>query len=188
MFTMKKKRVVVLVVIPVLIIIFVIFCLLVIVPQESNNVADFLEKKYVRFDGGQEAELFFDNYIDVKNCRNIVFKYRNYENTLTLYKAHTLFCVDAEYTKQQYNQQFNKIFLKTDCPDIEKEYNYYGDYLITTIMIDDYVYENNYCGVFFNSETNTIRYVFLYDVKREQAIESDPRRLVSISCAELDWK
>ena len=183
-----KCRAIILVVILVLILVFVILCLLAIVPQKSEDAKDFLENKYVSFDGGEEAEKFFKNYIDIEGCKNIAFLYRNYENKLTLYKAHTLFCVDVEYTEEQYTQNFDKIFPETDCPDIEKGYNYYGDYLITTIMVDDRIYKNNYCGVFFNSQINTIRYVFLYDIKRERAIESDPRRLISMSSAELDWK
>lgn len=185
---MLKRRTIILIVILVLIFAFVILYLLATPPKKSDDSKDFLENKYVSFDGGEEAEKFFKNYIDIINCKNITFLYRNYENKLTLYKAHTLFCVDVEYTVEQYTQNFDKIFPETDCPEIEKGYNYYGDYLITTIMVDDHVYENNYCGVFFNSQTNTIRYVFLYDINREHAIESDPRRLINMSSAELDWE
>lgn len=183
-----KRRAVVFVVIPVLIFVFLILCLLALRTQNSDNATDFLENKYVSFDGGEEAEKFFKSYIDIQDCKNVAFQYRNYENKLILYKAHTMFCVDVEYSEKQYSQNFDKFFVDTDRPDVEKGYNYYGNYLIATIMLDDPVYKDNYCGIFFNSETNTIRYVFLYDVKRERAIKSDPRTLISRSSEELNWE
>lgn len=183
----KNKSVIVWVLLLLLIPAFIILCLWMFIPQTSDNVIDFLENKYVSFVGGKEAEKFFEKYIDTKNGDVISFQYTNHENKLTLYKMHTLFCVDVKYTKEQYGQVYDKIYSQTDCPDVEKGYNYYGDFLITTIMLDDSVFKENYCGVCFNEKTNTVRYTFLYNVKREQVLRADPRMLIKRSCSKIEW-
>lgn len=51
-------------------------------------------------------------------------------------------------------------------------------------MIDDNIYKNNYCGVFFDADHNIIRYVFMYNLKRE---ETDDIRYIIVKSIDLEW-
>lgn len=153
--------------------------------KTSNSPEDFLNNSYAKYNGGKAANIFFEKYIDVSEYENISFKYVDNESRKTMHKSYTIFVVDIQYKKEQFLNITERTLPDTDHSVIsEDEYNYFGDFFITKIMIDDNIYKNNYCGVFFDTDHNIIRYVFMYNLKRE---ETEDIRYIIIKSIDLEW-
>lgn len=153
--------------------------------KTSNSAEDFLNRRYIKFNGGKEASEFFEKYIDISKYENIAFKYIDNENRKTMYKSYTIFVVDIKYEKKQFLNIMENTLPDTDHFEISKEdFNYLGEFFITKIMLDDEVYKNNYCGVFFADKHNIIRYVFMYKLKRD---EVDDIRFIIERSINLNW-
>ena len=130
--------------------------------------------------------LFFDDYIDISNYESITFRYVDNESTFTIHKSYTVFCVDIEYEEIHFQNMIDDILPYTNYYDIESRYHQYGSFLLTTIMEKKEVYENNYCGIFWDDEHNVVRYLFLYHASREDVLE-DGEISIIIRSIDLPW-
>ena len=50
----------------------------------------------------------------------------------------------------------------------------------------EYVYDNNYCGIFFDSEHSIIRYIFLYNFKPRKDAYLQAKNVIKYSIP-LEW-
>lgn len=175
----NKRLLAMLVVIVVFLMLFfkLLFC------KKSDSVQAFLDRSYTTFNGGAEASVFFDDYIDISDYNSITFKYIDNESAITLHKSYTVFCVDIEYEKIHYQNITDDILPYTNYFDVESQYQQYGSFLLTTIMEKKPIYENNYCGVFWDNERNIVRYLFLYRANRENVLENGE---ISTICRSID--
>ena len=143
---------------------------------------------YVQYNGGKEAQLFFEEFADVGQSQDISFTYRDKDKAITLKSAaHTVFALDIQYSPENYYQHKNHIWKDTDMPDAKEKTNYYDSFLLTTVMTDKDVYKDNTCGIFFNDNDSIIRYVFIYDVSRDDAKE-DGIKAILRSSVSLNWE
>lgn len=182
----NKKHIIILLTLFILTIISPIFYITVknTLCKHSSNLNDFLMDKYISFNGGKKAKDFFDDYLNKTNYKEIVlFKYADNENTISLYKRYTAFCVDASYEENEFFKFKNNII---DKNDIDINYDGYGDYYLFTIEEDQDLYINNYCGVFFDDKHKTIRYVFLLNAKRESVAQYHSQSIISVLGRSLD--
>ena len=169
----------------VLILLFVIVILLVIASpfmyiyfknqqyERTDLSKDYINKNFVSYNGGTEAEVFFNEFVVDNKYIDISFKYRDNDNAIRLYDtSRTIFVLDIMYEADEYPCLFNNIYYKTNQPDVNDISNYKGDFLMTAITEGDSVYLENYCGIFFNKKSSIIRYVFINNVNSIDAIKS----------------
>lgn len=156
--------------------------------KRTDSKDDFLNNNYVQYNGGKEARIFFEEFADVEGNKVISFKYRDKDKAITLKSAtHTVFALDIKYSSENYYHHKNNIWKDTDMPNINEIMNYYNSFLLTTVMLDKDVYKNNYCGIFFNDNDYIIRYIFFYDVKRDDVKEAGIKGAIRSSIL-LDWE
>ena len=155
--------------------------------KKTDSKDDFLNNNYVQFNGGKEAQIFFEEFADVEGNKDISFKYRDKDKAITLKSTtHTFFVLDIKYNSEDYYYHKNNIWEDTDMPNINEKMNYYDSFLLTTVMLDKDVYKNNYCGIFFNDNDYIIRYIFFYNVKRDEVKEVGIRGVICSNVL-LDW-
>ncbi len=166
--TVIKKQTLVLVLVFVLILLLVIASPFIYVDiknsiyKKSNSSSDYLNGNYVSYNGGEKAKVFFDRFVSGKEYRDVSFKYRDNENAVRLHGgSYTVFVLDLQYEENVYKDVFDELYQKTDQPDKNDKSNYYGNYLNASVVLDDPIYLDNYCGIFFNVNDRIIRYVFL---------------------------
>ena len=155
--------------------------------KKTDSKDDFLNNNYVQFNGGKEAQIFFEEFADVEGNKDISFKYQDKDKAITLKSAtHTFFVLDIKYNSEDYYYHKNNIWEDTDMPNINEKMNFYDSFLLTTVMLDKDVYKNNYCGIFFNDNDYIIRYIFFYNVKRDEVKEVGIRGVIRSNVL-LDW-
>ena len=52
--------------------------------SETDSEDEYLNRNYVSYNGGKEAESFFENFVKLDNFNNISFKYRDNDAKFTL--------------------------------------------------------------------------------------------------------
>lgn len=155
--------------------------------KRTDSKYDFLNSNYVQYNGGKEAQIFFEEFADVEENKGISFKYRDKDKAITLKSAtHTVFALDIKYSSKNYYHHKNNVWKDTDMPNINEKMNYYDSFLLTTVMLDKDVYNDNYCGIFFDDNDYIIRYIFIYDVKRNDVREDEIKGIIRSSIS-LDW-
>ncbi len=155
--------------------------------KKTDSKDDFLNNNYVQYNGGREAQIFFEEFADVEGNEDISFKYRDKDKAITLKSAtHTFFVLDVKYSSENYYHHKNNVWKDTDMPNINEKKNYYNSFLLTTVMLDKDFYNDNYCGIFFNDNDYIIRYIFIYDVKRDDVKEDGIKGIIRSSIS-LDW-
>lgn len=158
--------------------------------QRTDSIEEYLNSNYVSYNGGKEAQDFFESFVisDVGDC--VLFKYRDNDAKFTLRSAsHTVFVLDVAYESEYYYSHKDYILSSTNRPDENNIKNYYGSFLITSIILDDNLYKNNYCCIGFDNERCIIRYMFFYDTNRSEATKHGMDSIKGIikSSIMLDW-
>ena len=137
--------------------------------KRTDFKEDFLNGDYIAYNGGKVAQKFFERFVSLDGYETISFKYRDKENAITLKSAtHTTFVLDVKYGSESYIRHKENIWGYTNKPNKNDMNNYFGSYLITVIDNENDIYSDNCCAVCFCEEQNIIRYVFLYNVKRQE--------------------
>lgn len=155
--------------------------------KRTDSKEKFLSGDYTSYNGGKEASEFFKRFAGLDNYEDISFKYRDNDNRITLkHDSHTVFVLDIKYNSEDYLSLKSSLFENTDKPDEENKTNYFGSYLLAAVNLQDKVFSDNYCGIFFDGEENTIRYVFIYNVERDNVSNSDLKAIMR-SSVELEW-
>ncbi len=155
----------------------------------TNSKDDYLKGNYVEYNGGTEAQRFFENFVEF-NENNISFAYRDNDNKITLRSAaHTVFALDVQLDSKDYDLCKNNIWSSTNMPDEDNLENYYGSFLITSIMLEDDLYTSNYGCICFDDEHSTIRYIFFYNTNRKEALRHGVDSIKDIikSSVDLNW-
>ncbi len=172
-----------------------LFGLIVIVPalyitisnaslSKIDSSDSFLTQEYISFNGGKEASIFFKSVVKDNGHINSAFYYRDYSKRWWFgHKYFTSFTLDLQYSENDYQLIKTDILPLTDVSD-SNDYDYYGDFLITSITSEESFYIDNYCGIFFNDEKHIIRYVFIYECDREYI--DHPVRILSWNVT-LNW-
>ena len=159
--------------------------------QRTDSIEEYLNSNYISYNGGKEAQEFFETFVisDIGNC--VLFKYRDNDAKFTLRSAsHTVFVLDVAYESEYYSSHKEYILDSTNRPDENNSKNYYGSFLLTSIILDDNLYENNYCCIGFDNESCLIRYMFFYDTNRSEAAKHgiDSIKGIIKSSIMLDWQ
>lgn len=155
--------------------------------KRTDSKDDFLNNNYVSYNGGEEAQMFFEAFVNLEGNEEISFKYRDKDNAITLKSAtHTIFVLDVKYNSSDYSSHKNNIWSDTNTPDTSDASNYYGSFLMTAVMLKDDIYTDNYCGVFFDDNNYTVRYIFFYNVNRNNAIRDGIKSMIRASIS-LEW-
>ena len=158
--------------------------------QKTDSEDEYLNRNYVSYNGGKEAERFFENFVKLDSFNNISFKYRDNDAKFTLRSAsHTVFALDVEYKAEDYLSHKYNIWENTNMPDENNSKNYYGSFLITSVMLDGGTYTDNYCCIGFDDEHCIIRYLFFYNTNRKEALKHgiDSIKGIIYSSVMLDW-
>ena len=159
--------------------------------QRTDSIEEYLNSNYISYNGGKEAQDFFERFVmsDIGNC--VSFKYRDNDAKLSLKSAsHTIFVLDVEYGSEDYYSHKDYILNSTNRPDEDNNKNYYGSFLLTSIILEDNLYKNNYCCIGLDNERYVIRYMFFYNTNRSEATKHgiDSIKSTIKSSIMLDWQ
>ncbi len=126
----------------------------------SESKEDFLNDQYKSFNGGEDASEFFDRFVNTKDALNVSFKYSDASKVLPIVKCYTVFSVDVTYDQEKYEEIISN---NSEYVISNLENTRVGDYSITLVAVDEQLYQNNYCGIFYNDKDNIVRYLFVCD-------------------------
>lgn len=155
--------------------------------NRTDSTSDYLNNNYVSYNGGRDAQYFFESFAKIDGSKDILFKYRDNEMKIAVIRKNiTAFALDIEYSSEDYSAHMNEIWNSTNMPDKAKSENYYGSFLMTYVTLNGYVYNNNYCGIFFDSKHNIIRYIFLYNFKPKKDSYLNAKSAIECSIP-LEW-
>ncbi len=156
---------------------------------QTNNSRYFLSGEYVSYNGGSDAAIFFEKYVDVRQYKEIAFYYGDYEKMISPLKwiyndnVYTVFVVDVYYDNTIFYDVSSNILSELDQKDLKNvPKNYFDGYKIEDS--DSSLYTNNCAMILFFEYYKTIRFVFICDCKNG-AIE-DVHDLISWSMP-LPW-
>ncbi len=158
--------------------------------KKTNSIEEYLNGNYIEYNGGKEARSFFKNFVKPDSGNNISFKYRDNDARFTLKSAsHTVFVLDVEYEPETYFSQKENILNSTNRPDENNSKNYYGSFFITSVILDDNLYKDNYCCIGFDDDRGIIRYMFFYNTDRKKVLSDGIKgiKIIADSSVMLDW-
>ena len=137
---------------------------------------DFPEHNLAKLHGGEKAQLFFDEYADLRSYKDIKFYYRDSGRQISkLYNSWTVFVLDVYYEEEHFFETVNNILIDTDFSHrhgydgegfCEQDYVLWEDgFFECEIVKDEPLYKNNVAGFFIDPQHHTIRYCFIYTEK-----------------------
>ena len=140
--------------------------------SKANCPELYIEGKYVSYPGGRDIEVFFKDFVSSDDYINIDYNYSfNSVIDWMSISSHTTAVLDLQYDNETYHNIKAQILPLTNNPDPNSDYANHGDFLMTCIMIDQSVYIDNYCGVYFDDKHNIIRYLFIHKLNRDEIID-----------------
>ena len=168
---------------------------------ETHDVNEFFNKTYLGYNGGKDAENFFDEYANFDQYKDIAFHYKDGENDTypfelhRRYYQHTIFVLDVYYEEELFLKISDQILLELTGQNAENVFNLYEQeknksFVGYKIKKDDDIYKNNNAAIFFDPRYHTIRYAFLCN---NTGSEDDVRQAASkVLCVsenynEKDW-
>ena len=154
--------------------------------RRTDSPDDYLSGDYASYNGGEEAQIFFDSFAAHGGDINS-FSYRDNDAAFTLKSAaHTVFALDIKYSPEDYTERKGSIWENTDMPDGGDGENFFGSFLIATVCAGEEIYEDNCCCVCFNDSENIIRFLMFYDIDRREALKDGIKPIIRASIS-LDW-
>ena len=83
--------------------------------KTTDSIDDFLNNNYIQYNGGKEAQVFFEEFADFNKNEVVSFKYRNNEKAITLKPAtHTIFVLDIKPNSENYYSFKDNVWKDTD--------------------------------------------------------------------------
>ncbi|MBE6531811.1 MAG: hypothetical protein E7679_06995 [Ruminococcaceae bacterium] len=145
-----------------------VICLLIGIPKgiyrykirTVTNTKVYLTQKYVKYNYGKDAEVFFNDYAYTENYKDIAFHYCDAEKIISLYNTWTVFVLDVYYDKAEFDNVLDKLTFKINRNEPDSTT---GGFLVYSVKDEDDVYKNNSAFVLIDSERNTVRYVLVCD-------------------------
>ncbi len=126
--------------------------------DETDDIDIFLTKKYTEYNGGNEAEVFFDEYAIVNEYQDAQFHYKDGKKIISTRSYCTAFVLDIYY------EQFPEEIWETPGLNLNSDYHYYNKpFSIYKIDSEKDIYNDNSAFVMIDTQHKTIRYVFVYD-------------------------
>ena len=165
---------------------------------ETHDIKDFLDKTYLEYNGGKDAEVFFNEFAYINNYKDIAFHYKDGEKGNYLnneYYQHTVFVLDVYYPRDIFLEVSDKILLELVGQKAEDIFLLYdGKQAVAfsgyKVEKSDSVYKENIAAVLFDPRYNTIRYAFLCNnvgsVYKLQEVTIHVLN-VSLNSTEKDW-
>lgn len=134
--------------------------------EKSDCVDDLFSKNYVSYNGGEDAQLFFEEYLNLEGYKDVKFHYMDGEKIIALYNFFTVFVVDVYYENEQFFELSNTLIQHNEGVSAEAYFNEYdGLHKIAfsgfKIKKSDTIYQNNTAAIMFDPRYYTIRYAFL---------------------------
>lgn len=121
----------------------------------------YLEEIYVSFYGGKEAQSFFEKYITSEKYIAIDFYYSDDGRMIfPLMKSYTAFVIDIYYREDIFNEVIRNILNEG-----YKSVLLNSSFNFVKIESEDEIYDDNIAAIGWDTNHNTIRYVFVCDVK-----------------------
>ena len=155
--------------------------------RRTDSADAYLTGDYVSYNGGEEAQIFFESFAKHGGGDIISFSYRDNDAAFTLKSAsHTVFALDIKYNGEDYSERKGSIWENTDMPDRSDSGNFLGSFLIATVCAGEEVYEDNCCCVCFNDSENIIRFIMFYNISRKEAVKDGIESIIRASIS-LDW-
>lgn len=151
----------------------------------DENADSFFDNTYASYNGGKDAQLFFNEYAYVDEYKDIDFHYIDGEKIKHYYNFWTVFVLDVYYEKEDYNNHFDNITKNSDeCVSQGKlsisSDSYYDMYRVKK---SNTTYTNNSAYILFHPQYNTVRYVFVLN----EDIESFELKDIVDRSIELKW-
>lgn len=142
--------------------------------KEDSNAESFLSGRYVKYNGGREAAEFFEEYVDLKDYKEIAFNYSDAEKAISFYKYHTCFVVDIYYEDETFISVAHNILAKAGYEDryLEEAEPQIGNFIPVKVSLSEKMDEKHSCCVLFDRDFSTVRYAFVYKCGNEDASET----------------
>lgn len=135
---------------------------------ETHDINIFFDKGYTAYNGGKNAEIFFNEYAYVDNYEDIAFHYKDGEKNPGFIRGQcTIFVLDVYYDEATFLEVSNRILLELTGQDAETyfaileaeaPYSPFNDGY--KIERNESPYLNNTACIFFDPRYHTIRYIF----------------------------
>lgn len=126
--------------------------------DETDDIDIYSSKKYTEYNGGNEAEVFFDEYAIVNEYQDAQFHYKDGKKIISTRSYCTAFVLDIYY------EQFPEEIWETPGLNLNFDYHYYNKpFSIYKIDSEKDIYNDNSAFVMIDTQHKTIRYVFVYD-------------------------
>ena len=126
--------------------------------RETNDVEDYLDGSYIKFNGGEEAKHFFEEYARTDSYKDIGFNYRDAGKLIELYKYKTAFALDVYYEAEDFDRIFDAIVFDTD---IQESYCSFGEILVYNLIKNEPLYLENSAMFFIDKDNHRIIYALL---------------------------
>ena len=155
--------------------------------KKVNDAEKFLNGEYEKYNSGETAKQFFDNYVELEEYKDIAFHYCDGEKYIGgLHKTYTVFIVDIYYEEDVFYETAKKILPDTNDANKAEMRKYINNFDVGIITLDKELYRENTACVMFDLEYNTIRYAFIYKLPVET---TNSRALAAIEWAlpDLHW-
>jgi len=121
----------------------------------------YLEKTYVDFYGGKRASSFFEKYVTVDDFIAMDFHYSDDGRTIfPLMKPYTAFILDVYLEKEE----FDRVILDLTSEKYEQK-SINDSFVFVEINDKEIFYRNNFAAIGWDINHNTLRYVFVCDIK-----------------------
>jgi len=140
--------------------------------QRTDAPEVYITGEYRTYKGGEEAGAFFDAFADTEKYLNLAFHYRDHSDVIAINKYNrVVFVLDVQYQADMYSSLKERILPATEktAEDFDGSSGYEGNFFRTTVVLEEDLYRENCCQVFFDDQYCTIRYVFLRDTLHEES-------------------
>lgn len=125
----------------------------------------YLERTYVDFYGGKKASSFFEKYVTADDYIAMDFHYSDDGRTIfPLMKPYTAFILDVYLEKEE----FDRVILDLTSEKYEQK-SINDSFVFVEINDKEKFYRNNFAAIGWDVNHNTLRYVFVCDIKNGNA-------------------
>ena len=125
---------------------------------ETHDVKDFFDGTYLEYNGGKDAEVFFNEYAHIDDYKDISFHYKDGEKGNYLMNSrhqHTVFALDVYYERNEFLRVSDEILLELTGQTAEEIFELYDGRRMVAfsgykVEKEDRVYKENNAAVLFD--------------------------------------